>query len=85
MSANPRAVPSPRLRGELHHARMTLLPIIAEGGNTWVVAMLAVEAMYRVELMARGQKIEAKRWSSGNGAGVSTTVETVQTPQTGSD
>ena len=49
-----RAVPSSRLRGERHHARMTLLPIIAEGRNSFSVAMLAVEALYRIESMVRG-------------------------------
>jgi len=62
VNANPRAIPSPRLRGELHHARMTLLPIIAEGGSSFNVVMLAVEALYRVELLVRGQRIEAERY-----------------------
>jgi hypothetical protein len=33
---------------------MTLLPIIAEGRNSFNVAMLAVEALYRIESMVRG-------------------------------
>ncbi len=45
--------PGDQYRGDLHHARMTLLPIIAEGGNSWHVAMQAVRALWRMEFMVK--------------------------------
>ena len=51
--ANMQKRPGDEYRGDLHHARMTLLPIIAEGGNSWYVAMHAVRALWRMEFMVK--------------------------------
>ena len=55
---------------ELHHARMTLLPFIAEGGQSLYTAMMAVRALWRVEfLVKRLRKEGAENVGLGDGKG----------------
>ena len=45
--------PGDNWRNDLHHIRLTLLEIMAEGGNSWYMIMKAHRALCRAEFKAK--------------------------------
>ena len=58
--------PGDNWRKDLHHIRLTLLEIMAEGGNSWHTIMMAQRALWRAEFQAKKLIAESEHLAGHN-------------------